>query len=213
MDETQTDAPTGRSARTRASLIEATLARLRADGSFTAEQVAADAGVSVATIYNRFPDGRDGLLAAAFDRSLDRVVAASTGTLTADHLLDHGLDGTMRAMVDGLAAVFADEALVMRAALARLPEIRALREAYRRHEATAREVNRRFVELGQAAGRIGDGDPDELADVLIVLGQGLNNPVLLGATDRGRLHSRLTTAMVAALAPRAPAAPDEPEAR
>ena len=213
MDETQTDAPTGRSARTRASLIEATLARLRADGSFTAEQVAADAGVSVATIYNRFPDGRDGLLAAAFDRSLDRVVAASTGTLTADHLLDHGLDGTMRAMVDGLAAAFADEALVMRAALARLPEIQALREAYRRHEATAREVNRRFVELCQAAGRIGDGDPDLMADVLIVLGQGINNPVVLGATDRGRLRARLAAAMVAALSPDECESREEPRRR
>ena len=58
----QTDALTSRSTRTRAALVEATLTRLRADGSFTAEQVATDAGVSVATIYNRFPDGRDGLL-------------------------------------------------------------------------------------------------------------------------------------------------------
>ena len=77
----------GRSARTRAALVEATLARLRSDGSFTAEQVASDAGVSVATIYNRFPDGRDGLLAGAFDRALDGVVEASTRPLTAEHLL------------------------------------------------------------------------------------------------------------------------------
>ena len=69
-------APVGRSERTRRILVDATVDRLRSDGAFTAEQVAADAGVSVATIYNRFPEGRDGLLAAAFDRALDRVVAA-----------------------------------------------------------------------------------------------------------------------------------------
>lgn len=197
----QTDALTSRSTRTRAALVEATLTRLRADGSFTAEQVATDAGVSVATIYNRFPDGRDGLLAAAFDRALDQVVAASTDPLTAENLLDHGLAGTMRALVDGLAEAFADEALVMRAALARLPESRVLREAYRGHEATARAANRRFIELGQAAGLIGEGDADELADLLVVFGQGINNPVLLGASDHGRLRGRLAAAMVAALSP------------
>ena len=194
-------APDGRSARTRAALVEATLARLRSDGSFTAEQVATDAGVSVATIYNRFPDGRDGLLAGAFDRALDGVVEASTRPLTAEHLLDHGLAGTMTALVDGLCEDFSADALVMRAALDRLPESRSLRDAYRRHEATARVANRRFVELGQAAGRIAAGDPDELADLLVVLGQGINNPVLLGATDRGRLCARLADALVAVLDP------------
>ena len=194
-------APDGRAARTRAALVEATLARLRSDGSFTAEQVATDAGVSVATIYNRFPDGRDGLLAGAFDRALDGVVEASTRPLTAEHLLDHGLSGTMTALVDGLCEAFSADVLVMRAALARLPESRSLRDAYRRHEAAARVANRRFVELGQAARRIADGDPDELADLLIVLGQGINNPVLLGATDRGRLCARLADALVAVLDP------------
>ena len=195
------DAPVGRSERTRRVVVDATVARLRSEGAFTVEQVAADVGVSVATIYNRFPDGRDGLLAGAFDRALDGVVEASTRPLTAEHLLDHGLAGTMTALVDGLCEAFSADALVMRAALARLPESRSLRDAYRRHEATARVANRRFVELGQAAGRIADGDPDELADLLVVLGQGINNPVLLGATDRGRLCARLADALVAVLDP------------
>jgi len=195
------DPPVGRAARTHGALVEATLARLRSDGSFTVDQVAADAGVSVATIYNRFPEGRDGLLAAAFDRALDRVVDASTRPLTAEHLLDHGLAGTMSALVGGLAEAFTAEALVMRAALARLPESRPLRDAYRRHEADARDANRRFVDLGQAAGRIIAGDPDELADVLVVMGQGINNPVLLGSPERGRLCDRLAAALTAALSP------------
>jgi len=157
----------------------------------------------VATIYNRFPEGRDGLLAAAFDSALDRLVSAGA-VLTVEHLLDHGLQATIRAMVDGLVAVFTDEALVMRSALARLPESRVLRESYRRHEADARSRNHRFVQLGQAAGRIADGDTAELADVLVVMGQGLNNPVLLGSSHRARLVDHLTAAIVAVLEPGPP---------
>ena len=56
----------GRAERTRRALASAALNRLRADGSFTTEEVAADAGVSLATVYNRFPEGRDGLMAGAF---------------------------------------------------------------------------------------------------------------------------------------------------
>ena len=107
-------------------------------------------------------------------------------------------------MVEGLADAFVDEVLVFRAALARLPESRTIRDTYRRHEATARAANRRFVELGRAAGRIVDGDSDELADLLLVLGQGVNNPVLLGSSDRGPLCTHLTAALVAVLSPEAP---------
>jgi len=85
------DAPVGRSERTRRVVVDATVARLRSEGAFTVEQVAADVGVSVATIYNRFPEGRDGLLAAAFDSALDRLVSAGA-VLTVEHLLDHGLE-------------------------------------------------------------------------------------------------------------------------
>ncbi len=195
--------PVGRSERTRRVVVDATVVRLRSEGAFTVEQVAADVGVSVATIYNRFPEGRDGLLAAAFDSALGRLVSAGA-VLTVEHLLDHGLEATVRAMVDGLVAVFTDEALVMRSALARLPESRVLRESYRRHEADARSRNHRFVQLGQAAGRIADEDTAELADVLVVMGQGLNNPALLGSSHRGRLVEHLTAALVAILEPGGP---------
>jgi len=195
---------TPRAERTREALIDATVAALREDGSFTTEQVAGLAGVSVATVYNRIPEGRDGLLAGALDRALFRLVAVTAEALTVEHLLDEGLECVMVALVDGLVGVFDEEALVLRSALARLPESRLLRDAYRHREAEARESNRRFVELGQAAGRIGDGDTDELADVLVVLGQGLNNPVLLGSVRRGRLVGHLTAALVAILEPGGP---------
>ena len=142
---------TPRAERTREALIDATVAALREDGSFTTEQVAGLAGVSVATVYNRIPEGRDGLLAGALDRALFRLVAVTAEALTVEHLLDEGLECVMVALVDGLVGVFDEEALVLRSALARLPESRLLRDAYRHREAEARESNRRFVELGQAA--------------------------------------------------------------
>ena len=92
--------------------------------------------------------------------------------LTVEHLLDHGLQATIRAMVDGLVAVFTDEALVMRSALARLPESWVPREAYRRYEADARSRNHRFVPLGQADGRIADEETVEQADVQVEKRQG-----------------------------------------
>ena len=192
---------TPRAERTREALIDATVAALREDGSFTTEQVAGLAGVSVATVYNRIPEGRDGLLAGALDRALFRLVAVTAEALTVEHLLDEGLECVLVALVDGLVGVFDEEALVLRSALARLPESRLLRDAYRHREAAARESNRRFVELGQAAGRIGAGDTDEMADALVILGQGLNYPVLLGHDDRPALAARLSAAMVALLSP------------
>ena len=83
--------------------------------------------------------------------------------------------------------------------MARLPENRLLREAYRRHESEARDTSRQFIERGQAAGRITDGDLDELVDVVLVIGQGVNNPVLLGSVRRERLVDHLAEALLAVL--------------
>ena len=120
---------TPRAGRTREALIDATVAALREDGSFTTEQVAGLAGVSVATVYNRIPEGRDGLLAGALDRALFRLVAVTAEALTVEHLLDEGLECVLVALVDGLVGVFDEEALVLRSALARLPARRLLRAA------------------------------------------------------------------------------------
>ncbi|SVB73969.1 uncharacterized protein METZ01_LOCUS226823, partial [marine metagenome] len=117
--------PPGRAERTRRALAAAALARLRADGSFTTEEVATDAGVSLATVYNRFPEGRDGLMAEAFEAVLDRVVEA-TRLLEVERLLENGLEQVVADLVEGLVVVFEEETLVMRAALARLPESQSL---------------------------------------------------------------------------------------
>ena len=190
----------GRAERTRRALAAAALIRLRSDGSFTTEEVAADAGVSLATVYNRFPEGRDGLMAAAFAAVLDRVVEV-TDLLGVERLLEDGLNQVATDLFEGLAAVFEEESLVMRAALAQLSESQSLRNAYRDHEAQTLVIITRFIRLGQAAGRIATGDPDEMAVAVLVLGQGLNNPTLLGDTKRPQVMARLLGLLTLMLSP------------
>ena len=190
----------GRAERTRRALGAAALIRLRANGSFTTEEVAADAGVSLATVYNRFPEGRDGLMAMAFGAVLDRVVEV-TGLLGVERLLEDGLEQIATDLLEGLAAVFEEESLVMRAALAELPGSQSLRHAYRDHEAQALVIITRFIRLGQVAGRIATGDPDELAVAVLVFGQGLNNPTLLGSTKRPQVVARLSALLTSMLSP------------
>lgn len=190
----------GRAERTRRALAAAALNRLRADGSFTTEEVAADAGVSLATVYNRFPEGRDGLMAAAFDAVLDRVVEV-TGLLGVERLLEDGLEQVATDLLEGLATVFEEESRVMRAALAQLSESQTLRHAYRDHEAQALVIITRFIRLGQVAGRVATGDPDELAVAVLVFGQGLNNPTLLGSTKRPQVVARLSALLTSMLSP------------
>ena len=192
--------PPGRAERTRRALAAAALARLRADGSFTTEEVATDAGVSLATVYNRFPEGRDGLMAEAFEAVLDRVVEV-TRLLEVERLLENGLEQVVADLVEGLVVVFEEETLVMRAALARLPESQSLRHAYRDHEAQALVSITRFIRLGQAAGRIARGDPDEMAVAVLVLGQGLNNPTLLGSSRRPQVVAQFSGLLTSMLSP------------
>jgi len=156
--------------------------------------------VILATVYNRFPEGRDGLMAMAFGAVLDRVVEV-TGLLGVERLLEDGLEQIATDLLEGLAAVFEEESLVMRAALAELPGSQSLRHAYRDHEAQALVIITRFIRLGQVAGRVATGDPDELAVAVLVFGQGLNNPTLLGSTKRPQVVARLSALLTSMLSP------------
>ena len=166
--------------RTYAALAAATAAEIAEHGSFTAERVAARAGTSPATFYAHFCS-KDGALVAAFSRVMDEVTALVERDLSLERLLDEGLRALCRQFVLEGVALFREHALVFRVALARVPECRALREVYREHERAAHDRYRRFVELGQAAGRIRAGDSEALTLALLVLTEGLNNPRLVGA--------------------------------
>jgi len=190
----------GKAERTRSSLIDATCAELSDTGSFTAERVARRAGTSVATFYVHLPT-KDVALTAAFQRVMQELVEVVENHLEVEFLLEHGLDTLIRSFVGASIDFFSDRALVLRCALARLPESRDLRRVYREYEAVAFEHFTRFVSLGQAAGRIRAGSVPHLARTLLVLSQGLNNPLVLDDEVGDELSTELTRVMVACLEP------------
>lgn len=168
----------GKAQRTYARLAAATAAEIAETGSFTAERVAARSGTSPATFYTHFAT-KDGALAAAFEQVMGALVAVVERHLQVERLLDLGLSALCEDFAEDAVAFFGEHALVFRAAVARVPESRALRDVYRRHEGTALDRYERFVGLGQQAGKIRAGDTEALARALLVMTEGLNNPLLL----------------------------------
>ena len=169
----------GRAARTRARLVAATVEEIAETGSFTAERVALRAGTSPATFYVHLPS-KDVALSAAFAKVLDELDAEVAAGLHIEGLLDDGLAPLCRRFVASAVRFFTERSLVFRCALARLPESRALRRLYREREQAALARIERFVERGQAAGRVRAGDARPIAVSTLVLLQGLNNPLLRG---------------------------------
>ena len=193
-------APTERSRRTRADLAVAVHDCVGQTGALDVAAVAEAAGVSTATFYAHF-DSHDSALAAALDLSLEAVIGVSNRLFTVENLLDRGVELVVGDLVREVIAAFRVEALVMRAALARLPHHKGLRDVYRRREAGSHQHLARHVALGQKAGLIRPGDPDQRVTALLVLTQGLNNPLLLDLPPDGAVIEDLARAIVAVLVP------------
>jgi AcrR family transcriptional regulator len=184
----------GKAQRTYQTIVGATRRVVTETGRFSGESVAASAGVAPATFYAYFPS-KDEALAAALDQVLTEAVTGAMGALDVVRLLDLGLRAVLEEAVAATLDTFAGSSRVMRLALARLPESATIRQVYREHQGYALGELRRFVALGTAAGRLAAEDPDVAATVLLVLLQGLNNP-LLTRPDR---EPRAVSAMVDAL--------------
>lgn len=188
--------------RTRERLVAATRAEIEARGSFTAESVATRSGHSPATFYSYFPSKSDAL-ESAFDAVLRDLVEFSAEELAIERLLDEGLEARCRGLVDATARFFGSNERVFRCALAALPGSRSLRACYRRHEAASFEHHLRFVERGQKARLLRDGDPEAVARGLLVLLQGLNNPAVVHGRRNDTLRRELCHALQRHLAPEA----------
>jgi AcrR family transcriptional regulator len=199
-----TPPPSARAVATRAALLDAG-ERLLGSGGFeaaTSTAVAAEAGVSTGTFYAYFDD-KHALLAALFAARLDDLVHRVAAVLTADNLLDLGLDATLQRAVDLVVEGYRAHAGILRAALARVPVRADLRDVYWERHARAVEVVERFCRRGTRAGLVRDGDAAVLAHAVLVLTQGLNNPILLGG-DRELAEAvagELARALAALLAP------------
>ncbi len=193
--ETRAPRPSrGKAQRTYDRLAAATLAEICENGGFTAESAARRAESSPATFFSYFPS-KDEALAAAFDLALDELVKVAEQGLRIDDLLDRGLEPVLTDFVDDVVSYFTRYALAFRAALAQLPQSKSIRDAFRERQAHVLSHYQRFIELGQKSGFVRAGDAKIMADALLVITQGLNNP-LLTTRKQSNLHQELALNLV-----------------
>ncbi|MCP4962374.1 MAG: TetR/AcrR family transcriptional regulator [Actinomycetia bacterium] len=188
-----------RAQRTRTELSRAVHGQLASTGVLDVAAATEAAGVSQATFYSHFGT-HDDALAAALDIGLTNVISTTENLIQVEILLDRGLADVVSQLVDDLVAAFRVESLVLRSALARLPQSRELRDVYRSHQATSREHLERHLGLAQKAGLVRRTDPAQLATTLVVLTQGLNNPLLLDEAPSAAVLTDLKRAILATLA-------------
>ncbi len=192
--------PLRKTDRTRIQLVSAIRESVQATGRFTADAVARSAGSSPATFYNHFAS-KDDALGAAFEATMDDLVAFVEERLRIERVLDLGLPAFAADWVAACAGFFRENSRVLGAAQTQLPASKALRDIYRAREAAAFERFERFIGLGQSARAIREGDTAALAHVLLVTSEGYNNPSILRMQEGDALHTELARSVVAMLAP------------
>lgn len=206
----------GKSARTRARLVAATRATIRARGTFTAAEVASRAEVVPATFYAHFASRGDALT-AAFAATLDEVVDLVGVHLDPARLdptrPDRGVPAVLAAFVDALVAFFAREARVFRAALGDLATNPGVRATYRAHEESAMA---HLVPFVAAVRTTAPDDPAvvPVARALLVAGQGLDNPLLFTGEHSDAVRAALVAGLCALVsADPTTHSPDDPPGR
>ncbi len=191
---------TERSRRTRAQLAGAAHEVVAREGAVLADRIAADAGVSTATFYAHF-ETHDDALAAALDLALSAVVDAAEARFHLEALLDRGVAAVAAEVVAAMHEVFRTEGPVLRVALARLPVHAGLRQVYRHHESRSLDHLVRQLDLAQKAGVVGGGPVVNRATSLLVVLQGINNPLLTKRHLEPSVAADLTRSIVALLEP------------
>jgi AcrR family transcriptional regulator len=180
-------------------LIDATREELRRTGILVPESVAEAAGVSPATLYAYF-GSKDALLAAAFDATLAQIGEEVGDILTVENLLEHGWEATARHLVRTVVKRFTHDARVVRLSVARLPDSEEVVEVYRRRGDEQLEMVARFIRLGITAGKLRKGDLTVLSKSLMVILQGMQNPLVL-QPGSGPVVDELTRTVHRLLAP------------
>lgn len=188
--------------RTYDRLVKATMDEICESGGFTAETVSRRAQSSPATFFSYFPT-KDDALAASFSLAMDDLVKTAERGLRIDDLLDNGLATVCDALTDDIIDYFSRYTLMFRAALVQLPQSVLIRATFRDHQARVLAHYRRFIELGQKSGFVRQGDPSTMADALMVMTQGLNNPILV-AGHTAELRAEMARSLIAHLAPPRP---------
>ena len=192
---------TKRSKQTRADLARAAHEEIACNGKVDSDAIAKAAGVSVATFYSHFAS-HDDAIAAALDLSLGEIVGVAEDVFLAELFASDGLDAVLVKLIAEMHRVFRKESLVLRAAQARLLAHAPSRHIFRSHEIRSIEHLTAQIQLGQESGQLGDGPADKRAMSLLVLLQGLHNPVIMKKRIDPVLTDDLHRAMFAVVGPR-----------
>ncbi|MEM7412791.1 MAG: TetR/AcrR family transcriptional regulator [Myxococcota bacterium] len=190
----------GKAERTRLRLVDAVRAEIQSEGSFSAQSVAERTESSPATFYNHFPSKSDAIL-AAFDAVMVDLVSFVGRTLDVARALEMGLADFLADWTWQSAEFFHDNSVVFAAARSQMPGSPEFRTVYRTREAEALVHYVRFVRLAQRAGIARDGDPQALAEVLMLVSEGWNHPLVLRMTRGDAFHVELARSVQAMLAP------------
>ncbi len=189
----QTSEPPSKAQKTKAKLVQAVLDEICAEGTFSAESVARRAGVSPATYYVYYPS-KETALAEAFGEALVLLEHTAIDAMSIELLLEKGLDALCTNIVKTTVDYFRKHQLVFRLALAELPKNKSIRDSFRRSERVVLSHYQRVIEMGQRASIVRKESPETLSAALLMLTQGLNNPLVLkNASDEltGLLASSL----------------------
>ncbi|MDJ0879331.1 MAG: TetR/AcrR family transcriptional regulator [Halieaceae bacterium] len=201
----ETPPATGRAAaskleRTRQKLVAGIRAEVADAGNFNADRVAARAGTSPATFYNHFAT-KDDALVAAYEALMAELADSVAADCRIERLLDQGLDDFALNWLQSSAAFFADNAALFRLAQAAIERSRELRELFRRYEDSIIGTYRRFIELGQAANLIRQGDALAMAQTLAVVSEGWFHPLVQKLEPGSPLHREMAGSLARALSP------------
>jgi AcrR family transcriptional regulator len=164
------------------------------------EEVASEAGVSPPLLYYHFAS-RQGLIRAALERASDKAPSAALREGRNSRSGYEAVEAALLAELDEERSV-RDNAIVwgeVSATAVFEPELRAdVRRVTEAWRTLVSEAIRRGIEDGSVRPRI---DPEQSAEVLITLVDGLCNRWLAGAMERERARDLLVATLRETLAP------------
>ncbi len=190
----------GKTQRTRHKLVDAIREEIAATGSFSAESVAGRAGIATATFYNHFAT-KDEALSAAYEQLMGDVVAMVRAQCEIEKLLDLGLNAVVASWVLDTATFFKYNDALFRMAQAAIERSKRMRDLFREHEVLVIRCYQCFIERGQAASLICAGDPAVMAQVLTVVSESWNHPLVQRIEAGGEFHKALSSVVTGLLRP------------
>jgi AcrR family transcriptional regulator len=174
---------------------------LRRTGSFTADAVAKSAGCSPATYFAHFRS-KDDALTEAFAALLIDLQNFVAKVFEVEALRRLGTIAFARAAVADLVGYFRIETHAVRAGMAGVPENHQLLVAYKAAEDAIVGIVAGFLTRAEVAQLLPGPDAARRAAAVVVVVQGLNNPLVLRADADDPIHEGMVAAMAAVLAGR-----------